>query len=84
MSGTVLIVPETVGSAGPWRFLYQLYMHKTTPAAIIAQVLPDSSLVQGAILAGIPIVCGPEADLFALVEDRQSVTVDGTDGTISL
>ena len=59
----MLIIPYTRGSAGAWRFLYQLYKHENHPVAIITQAVPDPSVVQGAILAGIPIACEPEADL---------------------
>ena len=67
LTGCVLIVPATRGSAGAWRFLYQLYKHGTHPVAILTQDMPDPSVVQGAILAKIPIV--------ALVADKISDAV---------
>lgn len=60
VKGVVLVTPYTRGSAGAWRFLYQLYKFGQSPAAIVSEALPDPSLVQGAILAGLPIVCAPE------------------------
>ena len=83
VGGRVLVIPHSVGSAGAWRFLYQLYVHGTHPAAIvITRALPDSSLVQGAILAKVPIVCQPEGDALELIRDGDEVEVDGTAGTI--
>ena len=80
----MLIFPYTRGSAGAWRFLYQLYKHKNAPVAIITQAVPDPSVVQGAILAGIPIACEPEADLAALVENGAAVSVEVKDGKATI
>jgi predicted aconitase with swiveling domain len=82
VAGRVVVIPHSVGSAGAWRFLYQLSVHGTAPVAIVQQALPDSSLVQGAILAKVPIVCEPEADLFAVIEPGDQVEVDGTRGVV--
>ncbi len=82
--GTVLVMPYTRGSAGAWRFLYQLFKHGNHPAAIVSTALPDPSVVQGAILAGIPIVCEPADAFSAAINNGQSVEVevDGTRGVI--
>lgn len=78
LGGTVLVMPYTRGSAGAWRFLFQLFKHGHAPAAIICGTLPDPSVVQGAILAGIPIVCDPSVALDHFVDgQRISVEVDG-------
>jgi len=86
VKGTVLIFPYTRGSAGAWRFLYQLYKHANAPVAIVTQTVPDPSVVQGAILAGIPIACEPEADLAKLVQNGTAVSVEvvGGKATITL
>jgi hypothetical protein len=68
VAGRVLVLPHSVGSAGAWRFLYQLFVHRTQPLAIVQLALPDSSLVQGAILAGI--------------RTGDHVEVDGTAGVV--
>ena len=34
LAGKVLVFPASIGSAGAWRFLYQLYRHGTHPVAI--------------------------------------------------
>jgi predicted aconitase with swiveling domain len=84
VKGTVLIFPYTRGSAGAWRFLYQLYKHANAPVAIVTQTVPDPSVVQGAILAGIPIACEPEADLAALIQNGATVTVEVKDGKATI
>ena len=84
VGGTVLVIPHSVGSAGAWRFLYQLFVHGTAPAAIVIRGQPDSSLVQGAILAKIPIVCEPDDDPLRAIRTGDQVTVDGTDGTVRI
>ena len=82
VKGHVLVLPHSIGSAGAWRFLYQLFIHHTNPVAIVQHKLPDSSLVQGAILAGIPIVCEPDADILAVIRTGDLVDVDGTSGLV--
>ncbi len=84
VKGSVLIFPLTMGSAGAWRFLFQLFKHGTHPVALITREPPDPSVVQGAILANIPIVCEPEEDLIATVASGTPVEVDGTAGIIRL
>lgn len=56
IAGSVLVVQSTKGSAGAWRFIYQLFQHGTHPVALITEDLPDPSVVQGAIMCKIPIV----------------------------
>jgi predicted aconitase with swiveling domain len=84
--GTVLIFPYTRGSAGAWRFLYQLYKHANHPVAIITEAVPDPSVVQGAILANIPILCAPQQALKGLVVNgtRVAVEVAGATGVIRI
>jgi predicted aconitase with swiveling domain len=84
VKGTVLIFPYTRGSAGAWRFLYQLYKHANAPVAIVTQTVPDPSVVQGAILAGIPIACEPETDLAKLVQNGAAVSVEVKDGKATI
>ena len=82
VAGVVLVLPGTIGSAGAWRFLFQLKKHGTNPAAIVCRELPDPSVVQGAILAGIPVVTAPDAELIDQVADGEPLEVDGTSGLI--
>jgi predicted aconitase with swiveling domain len=78
----VLVFPASMGSAGAWRFLYQLYMHGTHPAAMISREPPDPSLVQGAILAGIPMLCEPAEDVIATIDSGDRLEVDGDAGLV--
>ncbi len=84
VAGRVLVVPATRGSAGAWRFLHQLRQHGTHPVAIVTDELPDPSVVQGAILSGIPIVAGAAAELRAIAVDEQPVEIDGGTGAVRL
>ncbi|WP_299618912.1 DUF126 domain-containing protein [Pelagibius sp.] len=84
VTGKVLIVPATRGSAGAWRFLYQLKQHNTHPVAIVTDDLPDPSVVQGAILSEVPIVSGMAKQLAAEVAAGAMLEVDGDEGTVRL
>lgn len=84
LGGTVLVFPGSMGSAGAWRFLYQLFKHGTHPVALVAITLPDPSVVQGAILSRIPVVCEPEEDMIATIADRTPLQVDGATGAITI
>lgn len=76
LKGRILVMPYTRGSAGAWRFLYQLFKFGTNPLAIITDELPDPSSVQGAILAGIPMVCAPEIGTAELAATGDHVRVE--------
>ena len=86
LRGTVLIMPYTRGSAGAWRFLYQLFKHDNHPVAIITNAVPDPSVVQGAILAGIPVACEPESPVEGQITNGQrvEVEVEGTRGVVRI
>lgn len=84
MGGTVLVFPGSMGSAGAWRFIYQQFVHGTHPVALIARELPDPSVVQGAMMAGIPVICDPDEDVLAGIENGDQITVDGETGTITV
>lgn len=84
LGGTVLVFPGSMGSAGAWRFLYQLFKHGTHPVALVAVALPDPSVVQGAILSGIPVVCEPGEDVLATINDGDQLRVDGAAGTVTV
>jgi hypothetical protein len=82
LGGTVLVFPGSMGSAGAWRFLYQLYVHGTHPVALVTSELPDPSVVQGAILAGIPVIAGVAPEALAAVPDGAILEVDGAAGLV--
>lgn len=83
ISGKILLMPGSRGSAGSWRFLYQMYKHKTHPLALLSKNLPDPSVVQGAILSGIPILCDFEKDIMEIVKNNDLIEITD-DGTISV
>ena len=84
LGGMVLVMPYTRGSAGAWRFIYQLFKHGHAPAAIISGTLPDPSVVQGAILAGVPIACEPADPEVLRIRDgaQVEIVVEGENATI--
>ena len=83
IAGTVLVIPNSRGSAGAWRFIYQLHRHGTDPEAILSEETPDPSVVQGAIMCGIPIVVGVASAIAAArLEPGSRLFVD--DGIVSL
>ncbi|HEX3536877.1 MAG TPA: DUF126 domain-containing protein [Stellaceae bacterium] len=82
VKGTVLVFPYTSGSAGAWRFLFQLYKHGNHPVALVTETVPDPSVVQGAILAGIPIVCAPAEPLQVTNGTILRVEAEGERGLI--
>ncbi len=84
IAGSVLVVPATRGSAGAWRFLYQLRKHDTHPVAIITDDLPDPSVVQGAILSDIPIISGLASRLRRTIKNGTMIVVDSTEGRVFL
>ncbi len=84
IAGRVLIVPSTRGSAGAWRFIHQLKQHGTHPLAILTDELPDPSVVQGAILSGIPVIAGVASALRDAVGDNSLLAVDGEAGTVEI
>lgn len=84
VAGTVLIMPTSRGSAGAWRFLHQMFKHGTHPVAMLFGGLPDPSVVQGAILAGIPIVGEVPIEFARSLAAGQPLEVDGEAGTIRL
>lgn len=83
VTGAVLVLPATRGSAGAWRFLYQLKVHGTHPAALVIRELPDASVVQGAFLAEVPIVMLTDDDFWTRITDGDLLTVDGVTGAVA-
>lgn len=83
VAGAVLVLPATRGSAGAWRFLYQLRVHATHPVALVMRELPDPSVVQGAILSGVPIVVIACEGPASRIADGDLLAVDGHAGTVT-
>ena len=83
IAGKVMIYPETKGSSGGCIVLMTLAKQGKQPAAIVLEKPADPNIVEGAILAGVSMVCEPEEDLIAAVPNGAMVTVDGTTGDVS-
>ncbi len=83
VSGRVLVLPETRGSAGAWRFLYQLKVHGTHPAALVLRDMPDPSVTQGAFLAEVPILVAPEDGFWTAVQNGEVLQIDAVAGRIT-
>ena len=83
IAGKVMIYPETKGSSGGCIVLMTLAKQGKQPAAIVLEKPADPNIVEGAILAGVSMVCEPEEDLIAAVPNGAMVTVDGTSGEVS-
>jgi uncharacterized protein len=82
IAGRILVIPQSRGSAGAWRFLYQLHQHGTHPVALLTEGVPDPSVVQGAIMCGIPVVAGVARALSAADVNNRTLSV--SEGTVRL
>jgi len=83
IAGKVMVYPETKGSSGGCVVLTTLAKRGRQPAAIILEKPADTNMVEGAILAGVAMVCQPEHSLIDVVPNGATVAVDGTAGTIA-
>ena len=83
IAGKVMIYPETKGSSGGCIVLMTLAKQGKQPAAIVLEKPADPNIVEGAILAGVSMVCQPEEDLIAAIPNGATVRVDGTAGEVS-
>lgn len=81
MRGKVLVIPGGKGSTVGSYVLFQMSKNGTAPAAIICSNA-EPIIATGAIMAGIPMVDRPEADLFQMLEDSLEVEVDAVEGKI--
>lgn len=83
IAGRVMIYPETKGSSGGCVVLTTLAKQGRQPAAIILEKPTDTNMVEGAILAGVALLCEPDESLIDAVPNGALVTVDGTAGEIT-
>jgi len=84
IAGKILIYPETKGSSGGCVVLMALYEVGRQPAAIINLKMADYNLVEGAILAKVPLACLPERDPAELIGTGDLVRLDAENGWIEL
>jgi predicted aconitase with swiveling domain len=82
ISGRIMIYPEAKGSSGGCMMLRLLAKRGKKPAAIVNTRHLDANLVEGAILADIPLLCFPEKDIYSLIATGDLVEVDGGTGLL--
>ena len=83
IAGKVMIYPETKGSSGGCLVLMVLAKQGRQPAAIVLSKPADPNIVEGAILASVPLLCEPQQDLIQSVPHGAMVTVDATTGEVA-
>ena len=81
--GKVLVIPSGKGSTVGSYVLYQMAKNKTAPLAILA-LEAEPIIATGAIMAGIPMVDRPEAEIMDLLHDGDIVKVDADSGFIEI
>jgi predicted aconitase with swiveling domain len=77
-----MIYPEAKGSSGGCMMLRLLAKRGRKPAAIVNTRNLDPNLVEGAILADIPMLCYPEEDPYEVISTGDRVEVDGATGLL--
>ena len=83
VSNKILIYPEAKGSSGGCMMLRLLAKRGKKPAAIVNTRHLDPNLVEGAILADIPMLCYPDRDAYELISTGDRVEVDGNSGILT-
>jgi predicted aconitase with swiveling domain len=83
VSDKILIYPEAKGSSGGCMMLRLLAKRGKKPAAIVNTRQLDPNLVEGAILADIPMLCYPEQDPYEIISTGDRVEVDGESGVLT-
>jgi hypothetical protein len=83
VSNKIMIYPEAKGSSGGCMMLRLLAKRGKKPAAIVNTRHLDSNLVEGAILADIPMLCYPEKDPYEIISTGDRVEVDGDKGILA-
>lgn len=79
----ILVIPSGKGSTVGSYVLYQMAKNLTAPSAVIA-LEAEPIIATGAIMAGIPMVDHPEADIFNLLHDGQIVEVNADEGHLKI
>ncbi len=83
ISGRILIYPEAKGSSGGCMMLRLLAKRGKKPAAIVNTRYLDANLVEGAILADIPMLYYPDKNIYHLVSTGDLIKVDGDSGLLA-
>jgi phosphomecalonate degydratase small subunit len=83
ISGKILLIPSGKGSTVGSYVIFQMAKNNTAPKAIIS-LKAEPIIATGAIMADIPLVDQPEADIFDILKDGDLVEVDADAGFIKL
>lgn len=74
LKGRMMIYPHAKGSTGDCMRLWRAYENGVEPAGIIT-IVPDSILVQGALLCGIPFVYSPDQNPIEVISSGDWVEI---------
>ena len=83
ISGKILVIPSGKGSTVGSYVLFQMAKNKTAPTAIIS-LKAEPIIATGAIMAGIPMVDQPDADILNILKEGDIVEVDADSGIIKI
>ena len=83
ITGKVLVMPSGKGSTVGSYVLFQMAKNKTAPLAIVA-LEAEPIIATGAIMAGIPMVDSPEAEILNILHTGDHVVVDADSGFLKI
>lgn len=83
ISDKILVIPSGKGSTVGSYVIFQMAKSKTAPKAIIS-IKAEPIIATGAIMAGIPMVHQPEANILDILKKGDIVEVDADKETIKL
>jgi len=75
ISGKILVIPSGKGSTVGSYVIFQMAKNKTAPSAIIS-LKAEPIIATGAIMAEIPMVDQPDADILNILKEGDIVEVD--------
>lgn len=83
ISGKILVIPSGKGSTVGSYVIFQMAKNKTAPTAIIS-LKAEPIIATGAIMAEIPMVDQPDADILNILKEGDIVEVDADSGIIKI
>ncbi len=75
ISGKILVIPSGKGSTVGSYVIFQMAKNKTAPSAIIS-LKAEPIIATGAIMAEIPMVDQPDADILNILKEGDIIEVD--------
>jgi predicted aconitase with swiveling domain len=83
ISGKILVIPSGKGSTVGSYVIFQMAKNKTAPSAIIS-LKAEPIIATGAIMAEIPMVDQPDADILNILKEGDIVEVDADSSIIKI